>query len=156
MHSLDCVEIFPIAEKLSSSVDLERLARKISQTSSEHVLLSSDRGVYIPELGRRICSINQLTRQQRASLMDEQCFKIYSFMANYLSTLEASLDHRCQPAEEESSSSDHVTTSPSRVDKESSFGARNTPAGTSRPAELSRGGRTKARTLRGHAQGRRA
>ena len=73
-HSSNYVEIFPVAEKSSNSVDLERLALKISLASSKHVLPRLNQGVYIPELDRRIFSINQLTRQQCASLTDEQCF----------------------------------------------------------------------------------
>ena len=57
-HSLDCVEVLPTAEESSSLTDLERLAREVSLTLSEHVLPSSDRRIYIPELGQRICSIN--------------------------------------------------------------------------------------------------
>ena len=120
-HNSDCVEIFPIAEESSSSMDLERLAREISPASSEHVLPSSDQGIYIPELGRRICSINQLTHQQRASLIDEQRFQLYGFMANYPSALEVHMDHRCsrrQPTKEESPSSNHIAAGPSRVDQD--------------------------------------
>ena len=57
-YNSDCVEVFPTAEESSSSVDLERLVCELSPASSEHVLPSSDQGIYIPELGRRICSIN--------------------------------------------------------------------------------------------------
>ena len=70
-HSSDCVEVFPNAEESSSSVDLEHLARELSLVSFEHVMLSSDQGIYIPELGRRISTINQLTRRQRASLLED-------------------------------------------------------------------------------------
>ena len=49
-------------------MDLEQLAPELSPASFKHVLPSSDRGIYIPELGRKICTINQLTRHQRASL----------------------------------------------------------------------------------------
>ena len=43
-HSSDCVEIFPDAKKLSSSVDLERLAQEINLASSEHVLPARTEG----------------------------------------------------------------------------------------------------------------
>ena len=82
-HSSDYVEIFPTAKESSSSIDLKRLAREIKPALSKHVLPSSDRGIYIPELGRRICSINQLTHQQCASLTDNQLIQVFSFMANY-------------------------------------------------------------------------
>ena len=93
-HSSNFVEVFPTADESSNSVDLEQLVRELSQTSSEHVLPSSDRGIYIPELGKRICTINQLTRQQRASLTKDQLLQVLSFMANFLSALESSLAHR--------------------------------------------------------------
>ena len=93
-HNLDCVEVFPTAEESSSSVDLERLAHKLSLASFEHVLPSSDRGIYIPELSRRICSINQLTCQQCASLTEDQLLQMLNFMANFPSALESSLTHR--------------------------------------------------------------
>ena len=124
-------------------MDLKRLAREINPTLSEHVLPISDEWVNIPELDQRICNINQLTRQQHASLMDEHRFQVYSFMANYPSALEASLDHRPsqrQPAEEESSSSDHAIADPSGAEQDTSFEVRNSLAGTCRPAEPSKGG----------------
>ena len=53
-HSSDCVEIRPVTEDSSNSTDLERLAWELSPSTSENVLLSGDRGVFIPELGRKI------------------------------------------------------------------------------------------------------
>ena len=157
-HSSDCVEVFPTVKESNNSADLERLVREISPASSEYVLLSLDRGVYIPELGRRICSINQLTRQQRASLTEDQLIQVFSFMANFPSALEASLAHRhgwYQPAEE-SSSSDHAMAGPSEAEQDTSSEVRNAPARPSRPTESAKGGRVKARAQRGRTRGRRA
>ena len=155
-HSLDCVEIFPIAQESSSSVDLERLVREISPASSEHVLLSLDRGIYISELGQRICNINQLTRQQRASLTNDQRLQVYNFMTNHPSALEVSSEHRCsqhQPIEEESSSSDHAAVGPSGAKQDTSSEVCNVPAGPSQPAKPRKGGRVKALVTRGPTQG---
>ena len=90
-HSSNCMEIFPNVEESSSSVDLEQLTQELSPASSEHVMSSLDRGIYIPELGRRISSINQLTRQQRASLPEDQLISIFSYMANHPSAMGSSL-----------------------------------------------------------------
>ena len=127
-HNSDYVEVFPTVEESSSLVDLEKLACEISPASSEHVLPSSDRGIYIPELGKRICSINQLTRQ---------LIQVFSFMVNFPSALEASLAHhhgRCQPVKDESSSSDHTAASPSGANQDTSSEVRNAPMGPGRPA----------------------
>ena len=158
-HSSDCVEVFPTTEESSSSVDLERLARELSPASSEHVLPSSDRGIYIPELGRRICSINQLTRQQRASLTEDQPLQVLSFMANFPSALESSSTHRHgrgQPVEEDNSLSDHSEVSPSGAEQDTTSKVRNVPAGPGKPAQPARGGRMKACAQWGRTRGRRA
>ena len=65
-HSYDCVEMLPVGEDSSSSVDLEQLVREISLAISEHVLLSGDQGVFISELNHKIRSVSQ----QLASLTD--------------------------------------------------------------------------------------
>ena len=57
-----------------------------------------------------ISSINQLTSQQRASLIDDQLINIFSYMADHPNTMGSGLSHRggrCQPIEEENTSSDH-------------------------------------------------
>ena len=133
-HSSDCVEVFPTAEESSSSTDLERLAREINPTSFEHMLPSSNRGIYIPDLGRRMCSINQLTRQQHASLTKDQLIQVFNFMANFPSVLEASFAYhrgRRQPIEEEIPSSDHTAAGPLRAEQDTSSEVRNAPAGPS-------------------------
>ena len=158
-HSSNCVKVFPTAKESSSSVDLERLACEVSPASSKHVLLSLDRGIYIPELGRRICSINQLTRQQRASLTEDQILQVLSFISNFPSALASSLAHhhgRRQPLEEDSSSSDHSEAGPSGAEQNTTSDVRNAPAGPSRPAQPARGGRMKARAQQGSARGCRA
>ena len=122
-HNSYCVKILPIAEDSSSSVDLERLAREISLATSEHVLPSGDRGVFILELSHKIQSVSQLTPQQLASLIDQQCFQIFSYMANDLTLLEGHLEHRRgrrQLVEEESSSSNLPIACPLRADQEAS------------------------------------
>ena len=78
-------------------------------------------------------------------------------MANDPNPLEGCMDHRrgqSQPTEQKSSSSDLPTARPLGVDHEALSEARNAPIGTSRPAEPSRGSRTKARAYRGCARGR--
>ena len=92
-HSSDCFKISPIAKDLISSVDLEWLAHEISLVTSEHVLLSSNRGVFILELDCKICSVNQLTPQQFASLTEQLRFQIFSYMANDPNSLEGHLNH---------------------------------------------------------------
>ena len=158
-HNFDCVEILPVAEDLSNSVDLERLAREISPATSEHVLPSSDRGVFIPELSRKICSVNQLTSQELASLTDQQCFRIFSYMVNDPNPLGGRLDHcpsQRQSTEEESSLSDFPAACPFGANQEASSEAQNALAGTNRSAEPSRGGCTKVRAYKGRVRGRHA
>ena len=60
-HSSDCIEIRSVAPDSSSLVDLEQLAQELSPITSEYMLPSEDRGVCIPELGRKIQSVSQLT-----------------------------------------------------------------------------------------------
>ena len=120
------------------------------------MLPSSDRGIYIPELGRRICSINRLIRQQRANLTEDQLIQVFNFMANFPSALESNLAHhrgRRQPAEDESSSSNHGEAGPSGVEQDTSSEVRNIPAGLSRLAQPARGGRVKAHAQRGRTRG---
>ena len=151
-HNSDCVEVFPTTKESSSSVDLERLACELSSASFEHVLLSLDRGIYIPELGRRICSINQLTHQQRASLTEDQLLQVLSFMANFPSALESSLVHRhgrCQPVEEDNSLSDHSQAGPLGAEQDIASEVCNALAGPSRSAQPARGGHVKIRAQRG-------
>ena len=158
-HSSDCAEVFPNVEESSSSVDLEHLVHELSPVSSEHVMPSSGRGIYIPELGRRISIINQLTRQQHASLSEGQLLRVVSFMANFPSEMRATLSHRGgrrQPAEDESSSSDHNGARPSGAEQDTLLEVRNAPAGPSLPDQPVEGGRRKARIQRGRARGRRA
>ena len=95
---------------------------------------SLDRGVYVLELGRKICSINPLTSQQRASLTDQQHFRIFRFVANHPNLLKGCLDHlrgRSQPTEEESSSSDLPTARLLGADQEALLEVQNAPEGTS-------------------------
>ena len=130
-YNSDCVEVFPTAKESSSSANLEKLVREISSASFEHVLPSLDRGIYIPKIGRRICSINQLTRQQCASLTENQLIQVFSFMANFPSALEAGLAYhrgQHQPAEEENSSSDHAIVGQLGDEHDTSSEVRNTPA----------------------------
>ena len=146
-HNLDCVEVFPTAEESSNSVDLERLAHELSPASSEHVLPSSDREIYILELGRRICTINQLTCSQHASLTEDQLFQVLSFMANFPSALESNLAHRRgrrQPLDD-SSSSDQSEVDPLGAEQDTGLEVRNAPAGSSTQAQPTKGSRTKAR-----------
>ena len=112
-HNSYCVEVFSNAEESSSLVDLEQLARELSLASSEHVMSSLDQGVYSPELGMRISSINQLTHHQRASLLDDQLFSVFSYMANHPTVMGSGLKHRGgrrQPFEEGSLWSDQDMT----------------------------------------------
>ena len=109
-------------------MDLERLAWELSLTISKRVLTSGDQGVFIPELGRKIRSVSQLTSQQFASLTNKQCFQILSYMANDPKPLEGRLEHHCgrhQPREEESSSTDPPPAQPSEADQEASSEAQN-------------------------------
>ena len=136
-RSSDYAEVFPNAEESSSLVDLEQPTKELSPTSSEHVMPSSDQGIYIPELGRRISTINQLTSQQRASLSEDQLLQVLSFMANFPSTMEANLSHpggRRQPVEDKSSSSDHNGVGPSGPEQDTFLKACNAPTGPDQPA----------------------
>ena len=110
-HSSDCVETRLIVVDSSSSVDLEQLMRELSLAISERVLSSGDRGIFIPDLGRKIKSVSQLTSQQFASFTDQQRFFILSFMTNDPNPLEH--NGRKQPMEEESSSTTPTTARPS-------------------------------------------
>ena len=115
---------------------------------------SLDQEIYIPELGRRISTINQLTRQQHASLLEDQLLRVLSFMANYPSAMGLDLMHQGgwrQPVNDESSSSDQ-----GRTDQDTSSEVGNAPAGPSRLVQLASGGRRKAQAQHGHARGRRA
>ena len=153
------MEVFPTAEESISLVDLKRLVRELSSASFEHVLPSSDRRIYIPKLGPRICTINQLTRSQRASLTKDQLFQVLSFMVNFPSALESTLAHRRgrhQPVEEDESSTDHSEAGPSRAEQDIGSEACNAPADPSRQVQPVRGGRVKARAQRGCARGCRA
>ena len=67
-HSSNYIEIRPITEDSSSLVDLERLARELSPTTSERVLLSMHIGIFIPELGCKIQSVCQLTSNNLLAL----------------------------------------------------------------------------------------
>ena len=141
-------------EESSSSMDLEQLARELSPASSKHVMPSSDQGVYIPELGRRISSINQLTRDQHASLSNNVIFNVFSYMADHPTVIGSGLTHRGgrrQPSEERSSSSDQ-----GRIDKEGTFEVRNAPTSTSRPSQPARGSHSKSRARYGHVLGHQA
>ena len=132
------MDVFPTAEKSSSSVDLEKLVRELSPASSEHVMPSSERGIYIPKLGRRISTINQLTSQQHASLLEDQLFQVLRFMANFPSVMGANRSHRGgrrQPAEDEGSSLDHNGADPSGAEQDTFSKVCNAPAGPSRPAQ---------------------
>ena len=123
------------------------------------MLPSSDRGIYILQIDWRICSFNQLTRQQRASLIEDQLLQVLSFMANFPSVLESSLAHPRgwrQPVKEDNSSSDHSEAGPSGAEQDTGSEVCNTPTGPTRQAQLARGGRVKARAQRGRARGRRA
>ena len=118
-----------------------QLARELSPASSEHVMPSSGQGTYILELSRRISSINQLTRTQRASLTKDQLIAIFSYMANHPSVMGFGLTHRgglCQPSEEGSSPSDQHG-----ADQDISSEMQNAPAGPSRLVQPARGGRVK-------------
>ena len=75
-------------------MELEQLAHELTLASSEQVMPSSDRGIYIPELGKRIFTMNQLTCQQCASLSEDQLLQVFRFMANFPSMIGASLAHR--------------------------------------------------------------
>ena len=63
-------------------------------SSSEHVMPSSGQGVYVPELGRRISLIHQLTPNQRGSLSNNILFNINSYMANHATEAGIGLVHR--------------------------------------------------------------
>ena len=89
-------------------------------------MLSSDQGVYIPELGRRISSINQLTHHHYASLSDDQLINVFSYMGNHPTVMGFGLTHRGgrrQPFEEESSTFDQ-----DRADQEITSEVWNAPA----------------------------
>ena len=128
-HSFDYVKITPIAKDLSSFVDLKQVAQELSLTTSECVLLSGDRGVFILELGQKIWSVSQLTSQQFASLTYQQRLQILSYMTRYPNLLEGHLEHhpgRHQPAKhEESSSSNPLAVRPSEADQDFASEVRN-------------------------------
>ena len=99
----DCVEFFLNTEEPHSSLGPGQFVEESSSSSSEHVMPSSDQGVYVPELGRRINSIHQLTPDQRASLSNNVLFSIDSYMVDYPIEAGSSMTHRRgrrQPSEE--------------------------------------------------------
>ena len=76
---------------------------ELSPSSSEHVILCLERRVYVPELGRRISSILQLTPDQHASLSNNVIFSINSYMADQPTEAGSGLTHqrgRHQPSKD--------------------------------------------------------
>ena len=78
--SSDDIEILPSTVRLRGFVDQMHMGRGTS--ASEHVLPTSGTEVYVPELGRRISSINQLTLDQRVSLSNNVLYSINCYMTN--------------------------------------------------------------------------
>ena len=115
---------------------------------SEHVSPTLGSGVYIPELGRRIKSINQLTLDQHASLSNNVIFSINCYMADQRTEGTAGLTHkrgRRQPSadiDEQSDQEVHETVA--------EVGRSAPQASTSRPAAEGRPGRSKACPRRGN------
>ena len=106
--SSDSIEILPSTVRLRGFVDPMHMGRGTS--ASEHVSPTSGNGVYVPELGRRISSINQLTLDQRASLSNNVLYSINCYMADQHTEEAASLTHRrgrLQPSEDIDVQSDH-------------------------------------------------
>ena len=137
-NSSDCVEFFPNTEGPYSSLDLEQSKRELSSSLSEHVLSSSDQGVYVPELGRRICSLHQLIPDQHASLSNNVLFSINSYMTDHPIEVGSGPTHRRgrrQPSKKKGSPS-YQEIIPE---------VRNVEASTSQPAQLARRGLSKAR-----------
>ena len=123
----DYVEISPNTEEPRSLLGLRQL-EEMGSSSSEHVMLSSGHGVYVPELSKRISSIHQLTPDQRASLSNNILFSINSYMADHATEMGIGLTHRSgrrQPSEDRDPPSDQEITPE----------VRNMEASTSQPAQ---------------------
>ena len=136
-NSSDCVEFFQNIEEVNSSSDPEQSKGESISSSSKHVMPSSDQGVYVLDLGRRINSIHQLTPDQRASLLNNVIFIINNYMVDHLSEMGSSLTHRRgqrQPSEERGSSPDQVM-----LDQQVTLEVRNAPTSTSRPMQQAQG-----------------
>ena len=94
---------------------------------------SSDQGVYVPELGRRINSIHQLTPDQRASLSNNVLFSINSYMTDHPTEAGFGLTYRRGqrlPFEKGSSPSDQEM-----PDQEVILEVQSVEASTSQPAQ---------------------
>ena len=99
--SSDGIEILPSIERLRGSANPKQM--EPGPSASEHVLPTSGNGVYVPELGRRSSSINQLTSDQRASLSNNVLYSINCYMADHRTKEAAGLTHRRgrrQPSED--------------------------------------------------------
>ena len=123
-----------------------------SSSSSEHVMLSKDQGVYVPELDKRISSTHQLTSDQRASLSNNVLVSINSFMADHPIEAGSGLTHKRgmrQPSEDRDPPTDQEM-----PDQEVTPKVRNAEASTSQPAQQVRRGRSKSRARCGIARGR--
>ena len=119
---------------------------------SEHVSPGSGNGVFVPELGRRIRSLDQLTPDQRASLSNNVLFSISRYMADQQSEGSAGITHRRgrrQPSEDNEDLSD--------LEARVAESVRTAPqASTSQPAAEGRTGRSRSRARRRNVRGRRA
>ena len=100
--SSDCVEILLNTEGFRGFLSLRQLEGSGS-SASQHVMPGLGHGAYVPELGRRINLIHQLTPDQRASLSNNVFFSINSYMADHSTEEGIGLTHRRsrhQPSED--------------------------------------------------------
>ena len=94
---------------------------------------STDEGVYVPELSKRISSIHQLTPDQRDSLSNNVLFNINSFMADHPMETGFGLMHmrdKRQPSEDRDLPSDQEM-----PNQEVTLEMRNVEASTSQPTQ---------------------